>query len=170
MLQWAKLQRGQITLNKEKVKLHEFCLKTYKYHQTALESKELELKSNVAKDMAILADPILLTGVCNNLIGNSIKFSYRGGKIEINAEIKGNQVIVQIKDYGVGINNKKLSGIFNIENSKSTTGTEGEKGSGFGLILCKELIERNGGTIQIESEEGKGTCISISFINANYMA
>jgi signal transduction histidine kinase len=169
MLQWAKLQRGQISISKQKINLYEFCLKTYKYHQTSLDSKELELLITVSHDIMVLADPILLESICNNLIGNSIKFSYRGGKIEIGAKTEGNTVLISVKDYGTGINKKKLDNIFSIENCISNPGTEGENGSGFGLILCKELIERNGGTIHVESEEGKGTTISLTFVNASLL-
>jgi signal transduction histidine kinase len=169
LLQWAKLQRGQVSINKEKVNLFEFCLNTFKYHELALQSKELKLDITIDDDIVILADPIILTSVCNNIIGNAIKFSHRAGKIEITAGIEGNQVVVHISDDGIGINERTLSRIFSIESCKSTPGTEGEKGSGFGLILCKELIERNGGTIQIESKEGKGTTISLTFVNVNFL-
>ena len=168
MLQWAKLQRGQITVNKEKVKLIEFCMNIKKHQENELKSKNLKLNVSIAEDIFVLADPLLLTSVCNNILGNSIKFSKRGEEIKIGANTKGKNVFIKISDHGIGISPEKLAKIFKIENSKSSPGTEGEKGSGFGLILCKELVERNGGTISIESREGIGTIVVITLVNVNY--
>jgi signal transduction histidine kinase len=170
LLQWAKLQHGQLSINKEKIKLSDFCHHLIQNHEQSLNLKGLSLEVDIAGDVVVLADPIILTSVCNNIVGNAIKFSFRGGKIEIGARIENKYVLVDVKDYGMGISKKALSGIFSIESCKSTIGTEGEKGSGFGLILCKELIEKNGGIIRIESEVGKGTTIILQFINANFEA
>jgi signal transduction histidine kinase len=167
LLQWAKLQRGQITVNKQKLNIHEFCLKTFKHQQNALSFKDLKLEISIDEKICAFADPLLLTSICNNLIGNAIKFSFRGGKIEIIAVNEGNMTKIKIIDHGIGINQNKLDHIFNIENSISSVGTEGEKGSGFGLILCKELVERNGGILEIISNEGQGCTIVISLARAN---
>ena len=162
LLQWAKLQRGQLTLNKEKIKLNEFCFKSYQTNKTQVEAKELDLTIDIQKDTLVLADRVMLCSVCNNLLGNAIKFTPRGGSICIGATEKSDRVNIIIKDSGVGIGKERLPNIFNIESSKTTKGTDGEKGSGFGLILCKELIQRNGGDITVSSELDKGTCFTIS--------
>jgi signal transduction histidine kinase len=166
LLQWARLQRGQITVNKQKVNVNQICQKAFHHNEPALHSKNLDLQLNLPASLIVLADPILLESVCNNLIGNAIKYSYRGGKILISAEISGKFTNISLADQGTGIRKEKLDGIFNIEKASSSEGTEGEKGSGFGLILCKELIERNGGQLTIISKEGEGTTLIISLIRA----
>ncbi len=166
LLQWARLQRGKITVNKQKVNIYQVCLKTFKHHEAAFASKDLSPDIRMPQNIMALVDPLLLESICNNLIGNAIKYSYRGGSIQILAEVIDNYTNISIIDQGIGIPRDKLSELFSIEKSSSSTGTEGEKGSGFGLILCKELIERNGGTIKILSEEGKGSSIIISLIKA----
>ena len=160
LLQWAKLQRGQLSLNKEKINLHEFCLKSYKSNKEQLDAKELQFKVNIPDSLFVFSDRVMLCSVCNNLLGNAAKFTPRGGKISISAKNFSDKVSITLEDTGVGISKERLPEIFSI--TKSTKGTEGEKGSGFGLILCKELIDRNGGKLTIESEEGKGTCFEIS--------
>ncbi|NJO90499.1 MAG: HAMP domain-containing histidine kinase [Chloroflexia bacterium] len=152
LLQWAKLQRGQLPLNKEKINLHEFCLKSYKTNKEQLDAKELQFYVNIPDNVFVFSDRTMLCSVCNNLLGNAVKFTSRGGKISISARIISDKVAITIDDTGIGISNERLSEIFSI--TKSTKGTEGEKGSGFGLILCQELINRNGGEIKVKSEEG----------------
>jgi len=162
LLQWAKLQRGQLALNKEKINLYEFCQNSYKTNKEQLKAKELKLDINIPKDVLVLTDKVMLISVCNNLLGNAVKFTPRGGNISVGVVEKADRVNIQIKDTGLGIDNDRLTEIFSIENTKTTKGTEGEKGSGFGLILCKELVVRNGGDISVESEVNKGTCFTIS--------
>lgn len=160
LLQWAKLQRGQITVKKEKINLQEFCNSTQKSIETNLLAKEISLQIDIAPETIVLADRLMFASVCNNLLGNAIKFSPRGATIKVSSKVESNHVLIQITDEGVGISDDRLSTIFSIENATTTVGTEGEKGSGFGLILCKELIERNGGDINVKSEVG----LSTSFI------
>lgn len=167
LLQWAKLQRGQIMVNKTKINLNEFSSKIHKQNEMALLAKNIKLNISIAHNTIVLADPLLLTSICNNLLGNAIKFSYRNSSILIKSEAEANLINISMIDFGIGIKQERLPDIFSFENSFSSSGTEGEKGSGFGLILCKELIERNGGKITIASEEGKGTKISFSLINAS---
>ncbi len=162
LLQWAKLQRGTFSLKKEKINLKEFCLQTLKQNETQLQLKDLVLDIKIPSDCIILADKIMLNSICTNILGNAIKFTPRGGKIRIDSEMHPNYVKIKISDSGIGIKKEKLPSIFKIDNAISTKGTEGEKGSGFGLILCKELIERNGGTIEVQSDEGKGSTFIVT--------
>jgi len=161
LLQWAKLQRGQLTLNKEKINLSEFCQHMRKTIGTDLNAKELTLQSSVPENRFVLADRIMLTSIFGNLLGNAIKFSLRGSTIFVKSEESNTSISISIEDQGVGIAEDRLKDIFSIENKKSTIGTEGEKGSGFGLILCKDMIEQNGGEITVKSESGKGSCFTV---------
>jgi len=104
----------------------------------------------------VYADKNMVATVIRNLITNAIKFS-ENGTIIIECKQNDSKVIVKIKDAGVGIDPDKLKDLFNITSSKSTHGTKGESGTGLGLILCKEFIEKNNGTIVAKIEIGKGS-------------
>ena len=101
----------------------------------------------------------MLSTILRNLISNAIKFTHKGGRIVIGAEPKHDELIVSVSDNGVGIDTKIIAKLFRLGESISTTGTQRETGSGLGLVLCNEFIEKHGGKIWIESELGKGTSV-----------
>jgi two-component system, sensor histidine kinase and response regulator len=102
--------------------------------------------------------------IIRNLVANGVKFTNPGGKVTINASILENldKVEVCVTDTGVGIKSGDIDGLFCIDVKKTTRGTENEKGTGLGLILCKEFIEKNNGSIEVTSEPGKGSCFKFS--------
>jgi signal transduction histidine kinase len=104
----------------------------------------------------VFADYKMIDTVLRNLISNSIKYTPPGGKIEIIVDVKNNNAVIFIKDNGVGIDEETQKKLFTIGDIKST-GTSGEKGTGLGLLLCKDFIEKNKGTISVESSPGKGS-------------
>jgi signal transduction histidine kinase len=104
----------------------------------------------------------MLNTVFRNLISNAIKFTMPGGEITISAERKQGEIVFGVRDTGVGIPKNSIEKIFRIEQSYSTLGTNNEEGTGLGLILCREFVEKHGGKIRVESEEGKGTTFSFS--------
>ena len=95
--------------------------------------------------------------ILRNLISNAIKFSHPGGEIFVSAEQNPNEILVSVKDGGVGITREDMTKLFRIDTNHTTLGTNREKGTGLGLLLCKEFIEKHGGKIWVESEEGKGS-------------
>ncbi len=99
----------------------------------------------------------MIATVLRNLISNAIKYTHQNGEIKINAKQNDNNVIITVTDTGVGIDSEKLQKIFCINEKSSTIGTENETGTGLGLILCKEFVEKHDGKIWAESEEGKGS-------------
>ena len=117
------------------------------------------------KSIKAFADKNMINTVIRNLITNAIKFTEKG-IIDIDTEQNSTHIIVKIKDSGVGIRQDKLKELFNIASSKSTAGTRGETGTGLGLILCKEFILKNNGSIDVESEEGKGSTFSFTLPRA----
>ena len=96
-----------------------------------------------------------------NLSSNAIKFSNKGGKITINSSIEGKDVQIAVSDKGVGMSVEKQQSLFNFEKKSSIPGTFNEKGTGLGLVLCKDFIEKHNGTIRVVSEEGKGATFTI---------
>jgi signal transduction histidine kinase len=106
----------------------------------------------------VLADNNMLESVCRNLISNAIKFTPKGGQIEIKASESGlNTILIAVKDDGIGMSRDILDKLFSLSAKINRKGTEGELSSGLGLILCKELIEKQGGKVWAESEENKGS-------------
>ena len=120
------------------------------------EEKEITLEFEVSENIAVYADEKMICTVIRNLVSNALKFTPRKGKIKVTSEQStNNQIIVSIEDNGVGMNKDVLSTFFDNKNTAFTKGTEDEPGSGFGLILVKEFVEKNNGELIIESKEGQ---------------
>lgn len=166
LLQWAKLHSNQINVNINKSSINELCYFVIKNYQNHLELKKLNCVLDIAPETIVLADKILLESILSNLLGNAIKYTPKEGIIKLKTIIKEKTVALKIQDSGVGIVQNRLNNIFNVSSAQSTDGTDGEKGSGFGLILCKELIEKMNGTIKVESRVGEGTCFFIELPKA----
>ena len=117
----------------------------------------ISISQNKPDDIDVYSDKDMLETVLRNLISNAIKFTKPGGSISVLAKKKQSQVEIAISDNGVGMNEETINKLFRIETNNTTIGTENEKGSGLGLILCKELVEKQGGRIWVESELGIGS-------------
>ncbi len=107
------------------------------------------------------ADKVMLKSVLDNLIGNAIKFTPVNGKIKLEAFLQADDVIIQITDNGQGISEERIDNLFKIGKNKSTRGTQGENGSGFGLILCEEFVQRMDGEISVKSKIGEGSTFTV---------
>jgi signal transduction histidine kinase len=125
------------------------------------EAKEVKLLHEIPAGMVAWADERALHTVLRNLVGNALKFTHAGGEVCLRAVETSSNIQFEVNDTGVGISAEKLPQLFSVAGT-SSQGTTGEKGSGLGLVLCKELIERNQGTIQAISELGRGSCFVFS--------
>ncbi len=132
-----------------------------------LEAKNINAILEIQYEMRVYADKEMLTLVFRNLISNAVKFSGRNKSILIASELEGEMVVVSFKDTGVGISAEKVQMLFQDINEKATMGTEGEIGLGLGLFLCRQLIQRNGGDIWLESTVGEGSTFYISVPSAS---
>lgn len=157
LLNWAKLQTGQITFKPQRISLSPIISDTIELSKTSAIGKGILISQNKLDGIEVYADKNMLEIVLRNLISNAIKFTHSGGRIDVLVERKQNGVEIAISDNGVGINKETINKLFCIETNKTTTGTENEKGSGLGLILCKELVEKHGGEIWVESVLNKGS-------------
>jgi signal transduction histidine kinase len=119
-------------------------------------TKNNQLNTSITPDLKVLADEDYLNFILRNLIANAMKFT-QNGKILLSATLKGQLVEISIKDTGRGVDTSLMDKIFSVAHKSTTLGTAGEKGTGLGLPLCKEFIEKNGGTIWVESAVGKGS-------------
>jgi signal transduction histidine kinase len=160
LLEWSRMQRGQIVLNPQEFNLTKVINNNINLVNEIAKQKEIELSINIPEDAEITADEQMLNTIIRNLISNAIKFTLRGGKIEIgfsNKKSYDDYVVIYIKDSGIGMSANTISKLFRIDQNVSQKGTEGEPSTGLGLILCKDFIEKHGGKIWVESEVDKGS-------------
>jgi signal transduction histidine kinase len=156
LLDWTLLQMDKLKIQVEKIDLHVLADNNIKL-LSSLHYKEIKITNEVAPLSFALGDSNMINLVLRNLLTNAIKFSEAGDLIEVAAKLDGENYIVSVKDNGVGISPEVQKILFEKTSGYSTRGTANEKGTGLGLILCKEFVERNGGRIWLESELGKGS-------------
>jgi signal transduction histidine kinase len=162
LLTWSFTQQGKIEIKKEKIPLKQLIDKGIAPYLSFAEKKNQQLTNNVDENIEVYLDIETLATVIGNCVNNAIKFSHEGGIIEVNALRTDSTIEIKIIDNGIGIDSSLIPHLFKIDKSNSTDGTANEKGSGLGLILCKEFVELNDGKIIIESEKQKGTTVIIS--------
>lgn len=161
LLQLSRLQEGRYTINIEDVNLKEITEQIYKLQETNAVNKRVQLVFNFKEDIYVKADKTSIDIVLRNLIDNAVKFTSAGGKVEINLRDKKNKVEISVEDSGVGMEKEDMENIFRMEKQTVSIGTNNEKGTGLGLVVCKELIEKMDGEIKVSSEIGKGSKFTV---------
>lgn len=167
LLFWARNQDGELSFVKEKINLNLIIEKALLLYKGIADLKQIQIVFAADKDYFVNADRNMVMLIIRNLISNAIKFTPKEGKVEIHIADKEDFVQVIFSDSGVGFDRKAADIIFSTNNFYTTTGTGNEVGSGLGLILCKEFIERNGGDIWAESKKGKGSNFYITLPGSN---
>ena len=162
LLDWSLTQTGNIAFNPKLYNLVDIVNEIVQYGIKFAQQKHIAINSNIQADLKIFADKTMLETILRNLITNSIKFTDKGGVITILANDDGNKTRVTVADTGRGIEPENVDKLFKLERSFSKDGTQNEKGTGLGLILCKEFVETHGGKIWVESETGKGSRFSFT--------
>ncbi|MFK5856153.1 MAG: PAS domain-containing sensor histidine kinase [Bacteroidota bacterium] len=157
ILNWAKSQTGQISFKPEKIIFSDVILEIIQLNKSLAKTKNISLNYFSTDEIKVDADENMLKAVLRNLISNAIKFTKSGGHISVSAISKQDYVEITISDDGIGMNKEKLKELFDMSAYTTTLGTANEKGSGLGLVLCKEFVEKHDGKIWVESEEGKGS-------------
>ena len=157
LLNWAKSQTGQLSFNPEKILFSEVAQEIITLSKSIAKSKNIALECSCTDNIEIYVDVNMLNTVLRNLISNAIKFTNVGGHIKVSAALKQDHVEITISDNGIGIPKEKRNELFSIASNTTTPGTADENGSGLGLVLCKEFIQKNNGDIWVESEENKGS-------------
>lgn len=157
LLAWASLQQDGMKMNIRPFNIAAVITQVISLLQGNAGLKHIELKAGCTYTGEVLGDQTAIMTVIRNLVTNAVKFTRPEGKIEITTETSGSDVRVTVNDNGVGMSAEVLSRLFRIESGFSTRGTKDEKGTGLGLILCRELVERNNGTIGVESVQGQGS-------------
>jgi signal transduction histidine kinase len=157
LLTWSRLQRGIMEYFPQEIFLNEVVEYNFSLIAATAEQKQITLRKLVPENTFAYADQDMIHTVLRNLISNAVKFTHFGGSIEVSATQVNEHVEIAVSDTGIGIDGKNIPKLFRIDVKYTREGTAEEQGTGLGLILCKELVEKNGGTIQVESEVGKGT-------------
>jgi signal transduction histidine kinase len=161
LLQWSMSQYGKLECRPHPIKLEELVEEAACYLVDSAEKKSIALSWDIPPQTSVHADEDMLKTVIRNLISNALKFTNAGGTVTVTAASEGAQTVITIADTGIGIPSEKLEILFKIGRTESTDGTAKEKGTGLGLILCKELVEKNQGEMRVTSETGKGSRFDI---------
>jgi len=157
LLEWSRAQTGRIEFTPEYLEIHALTKEVLGLFDQSANQKSISISLEAFPITTVFADKVLLSTILRNLISNAIKFTYPGGKIELSSNQAGLNLIVCVKDNGIGIKQEDLSKVFRIEESISRPGTQNEQGTGLGLLLCKEFVDKHGGKIWVESTPGKGS-------------
>lgn len=167
LLKWANIQTGKMSYNPVKLNLCQAVSGMLNMVQGNILTKQIKVVNTLNDDLNVYTDENFLTSILENLMSNAIKFSNAGGVIELSAEKKDKFIEISIKDYGVGIHPDDLKKLFKLDQGFSTTGTMREEGAGLGLILCKDMVQKAGGEIWVESTEGEGSNFHFTVLNAD---
>ncbi|MFO7574900.1 MAG: tetratricopeptide repeat protein [Bacteroidales bacterium] len=163
LLLWAQTQLNKIEFSPVELKLTDVIQNSIIGIRQSADNKQIDIRLDLEDNIRIVADSMMVQTIVRNILSNAIKFTHRGGTVVINsAAMDPYNAIVIITDNGIGIEKGAISKLFDISSTQYTTGTEDEKSSGLGLVLVKEFIDRNHGTIIIESQKDKGTVVTIT--------
>lgn len=167
LLEWSRSQMGSIIINKTEFCINSLIDEVLMLHRISANEKQINIIITGEKNVMIFADQNMIKTVLRNLISNAIKFTNISGEIIINCKKSDKSAIISIKDNGIGIKPENLTKIFRFEENISTEGTMNEKGTGFGLVLSKEFINKNGGELSAKSEYQKGSEFKITIPLSN---
>ena len=159
LVDWAKSKQEKAALHLEKTNLVSAVYQSFELLKANTAQKNIVLDNRVPLDIYVNADALMLRSILQNLVTNSIKYSFQGGLVVVNARRIDKQTEVSVVDSGMGMDEKTRENLFTRSNSSSVTGTNNETGSGLGLILVKDFVSQHGGTLRVESEIKKGTSV-----------
>ncbi len=166
LLQWALSQQGGLKLRRRKINLTELTAENLPLAKEQADKKQIRLMATVTADITAYVDADMISAVLRNLLSNAVKFTPPGGTVELDVSIKGKAVEIRVTDTGIGIDEADIPNLFQLGDQKISLGTANEKGTGLGLILCKEFVEINNGSIAVESQPGKGSTFIVTLPSA----
>ena len=167
LLSWSMLQTNAIHYDPVQFNLHSIAHERLILYQSQAEIKGITFKVDIAENLYAFADINLLQSTLRNLITNAIKFTAKNGSILVKAVKKDDWLVISVTDSGKGMAKEDIKSLFQLDKMKSQQGTNGEKGTGLGLLLCKDFIEKNKGKLTIESEPDKGSTFSFTIPVSN---
>ncbi len=162
LLLWSQSQSKRIPYNPIVLDIAGAVDENIRFTEYYASKKKIRIISSVQKESFVFGDVNMINTIIRNLLTNAIKYTNSGGEIKLSAISLNGRIDISVADNGVGITKKTMDNLFRIDSSATRPGTENEKGTGLGLILCKEFVEKHGGRIHVESEPGKGSTFSFS--------
>lgn len=162
LLEWANSHRGKLVFTPVSVNLKELVNEEFTMVEEIALGKNIELVSHIVDPLRIIADKNMIRTTLRNLISNAIKYTHRNGKVEVSASVSKMSVEIAVSDNGIGMSAETISKLFRLDANLSTRGTENERGTGLGLFLCKEFVEKHGGKIWAVSTLGQGSIFKFS--------
>lgn len=162
LLQWSRSQTNRINIVRDKINLYAFIEDIIGFCNYKSQCKNINLENKINKNIVVFTDKNLLSTILRNLINNAIKFTEKDGQIEIFSEKQNGFIKIHIKDDGIGMSEESLEKLFTQNSNISTEGTNSEKGTGLGLILVKEFVDKCGGELQVQSEINNGSDFSFT--------
>lgn len=157
LLEWSRMQTGMMSWQPEQVDLWDLVNEVVSLLRGSAETKQIHLEAKVDENLSAFVDPNMINTVVRNLVSNAIKFTPNGGEIIVESRQSKNFVEITVKDNGVGIKAENIEKLFKIDEQVMQNGTENETGTGLGLILCKEFIDKHKGELLVKSEINKGS-------------
>lgn len=167
ILIWAKSQSGKFPYEPKRLNFREISSEIIEMHRQFANYKSITINYLASESLVVFADTDMLKTVLRNLISNAIKYTNNGGYVNISAECSDLNVIITISDNGIGLESEKVDKLFDVSQMFTTKGTANECGSGLGLLLCKNFIEKHGGRIWVESKVGDGSMFKFALPNGN---
>ena len=167
LLEWSRLQRRSFTYTPEKINVTGLIRDVLEMNQKEAARKEIEIRYDLPDDLIAYADKFMVTTILQNLMSNALNFTPSLGKIEVSGYLQGSQIQVSVTDNGIGIAPEDRAKLFRIDVHPAKIGTAASNGSGLGLVICKEMIERCKGEISIDSSLSKGTTVSFTLPVSN---
>ena len=161
LLEWSKLEPGSVKPIKRQCDLNELVSEAISLVEHAARLKNILIEHSFDQSPQVFSDPNMISTALRNIISNAVKFTHPGGEIHISTHIANRSIMVVVQDSGIGMPANLLQKLFRLEENYSSKGTAGESGTGLGLILSKDYIEMNDGTIEVSSEPGKGSRFTI---------
>lgn len=161
LLSWSRIHTGRMQYTPSEFNLSESVLSMLEVYHLSAFKKKINLETQIEDNIAMFADKNMIDTVIRNLLGNAIKFTPENGKVTLRIKTINQSVQILVVDTGVGMNEQTLKSLFRIDTHISSLGTNGERGTGLGLILCKELIEKNKGVISVNTELGVGSTFEV---------
>ena len=162
LLEWSMTQSGKIEYYPVEFNINTLILDNVDLLEGATTSKEIKVNTFLYEKLIVKADKNMINTVIRNLLTNAVKYTNPDGEITVQSDLDDNEIQVSITDTGVGIEQDRLKNLFDIDIDTSTKGTQRESGTGLGLILCKEFIDKHNGSILVKSTEGKGSTFMFS--------
>jgi signal transduction histidine kinase len=160
LLEWSRTQRKTISFKQQQLDSNEIIRENINLARATAEKKSIKMEIQIGEPVMVMADSNMVNTVLRNLISNAVKYTGESGTVEVRTKADAKTVNVSVMDSGIGMSEEEISNIFKVDRPVSRKGTSGESGTGLGLLICKEFVEKHHGAIHVTSKPGKGSTFS----------